>query len=373
MPPALLPPFNGILETPHTDLIHDICYNFHGTLLATCSSDHHCTIFTTEHDGKGKTEHQEEETQGEYPRSSSSSSSSSALVMMEYFKAHDASVLRILFAAPEFGHVLATCSMDRTVRIWELGTVKLPPPSSSSSSSTSSSQPLLGGGGGSSKWIEKARLTESRSAVMDIDFAPATCSLDGYVRIYEALDPVHLSQWSLVDELHVGARSGGGGGGGGESMETWTVAWCPSKYTVSWTLMDSSWVHPSAMFVVAGAFPPKVYYSWANVWACFQAPGGCDAVTVDVAWAPSMGRSYHLIATASKDGLLRVLKLQGQEFSLLTVLAEHTLDVYRLHWNFLGSMLASTSKDGSVRIWKSFPQPDSSLVWKCVRVIEIGS
>lgn len=35
------------------------------------------------------------------------------------FKAHDASVLRVAWAHPEFGQVLATCSVDRIVRIWE--------------------------------------------------------------------------------------------------------------------------------------------------------------------------------------------------------------------------------------------------------------
>lgn len=34
-------------------------------------------------------------------------------------QAHEGSVLKVSWAHPEFGQVIATCSFDRTVRIWE--------------------------------------------------------------------------------------------------------------------------------------------------------------------------------------------------------------------------------------------------------------
>jgi len=35
------------------------------------------------------------------------------------WKAHEGSVLRVAWAHPEYGQVIASCSVDKTVRFWE--------------------------------------------------------------------------------------------------------------------------------------------------------------------------------------------------------------------------------------------------------------
>ena len=35
------------------------------------------------------------------------------------YKAHDCSIVKVTWAHPEFGNVFASCSFDRTVKIWE--------------------------------------------------------------------------------------------------------------------------------------------------------------------------------------------------------------------------------------------------------------
>jgi nucleoporin SEH1 len=64
------------------------------------------------------------------------------------------------------------------------------------------------------RWAERFRLVESRGAVLDIAFAPtqnslrlATCSSDGIVRIYEALEPTNLAQWSQMEEFEISSIS----------------------------------------------------------------------------------------------------------------------------------------------------------------------
>lgn len=59
-----------------------------------------------------------------------------------------------------------------------------------------------------SQWVKKISLVDSRTPVTDVKFAPkhlglqlATCSADGVVRIYEAIDVMNLSQWSLHHEI----------------------------------------------------------------------------------------------------------------------------------------------------------------------------
>ncbi|KAJ1362009.1 hypothetical protein KIN20_021415 [Parelaphostrongylus tenuis] len=100
---------------------------------------------------------------------------------------HGGAVWRVVWAHPEFGQLLATCSYDRSVHIWE------------------EIRSATGGGG---RWVRKAYLTDSRANVTDIGFAPrhlglilATVSAQGIVRIYEAADVMDLSRWSLCHEL----------------------------------------------------------------------------------------------------------------------------------------------------------------------------
>jgi len=81
------------IETQHKDLVHDVSYDFYGSRFATCSSDQTVRIWDRKEDN-------------EWFCSSS-------------FKAHSGSVWRVSWAHPEFGQIIATCSFDRTVSVWE--------------------------------------------------------------------------------------------------------------------------------------------------------------------------------------------------------------------------------------------------------------
>jgi nucleoporin SEH1 len=85
------------LTTLHEDFIHDISYNFYGKRLVTCSSDQKLKVwdYNENSDGSGKWE------------------------LNDTWKAHDSSILKAIWAHPEFGQVIASCSFDRQVKIWE--------------------------------------------------------------------------------------------------------------------------------------------------------------------------------------------------------------------------------------------------------------
>ena len=126
------------MQHTHSDLVHDSAYNYYGTLLATCSSDQKIAI--------------QEKNQDSW-------------ILNDSWKAHDASVLRISFGHPEFGSILVSCGMDRTVKVWE----------------ELESEPR----GNGRRWIERAKLTDSRGAVQSVQFSPnhlglkiAACSSD---------------------------------------------------------------------------------------------------------------------------------------------------------------------------------------------------
>jgi nucleoporin SEH1 len=72
-------------------------------------------------------------------------------------QAHDAPLLRLAFAHPLHGALIASCSHDRTVRVWE-------EPSASTSSGTAGSR--------EGRWIEKGILTGAKGSVRSVEFAP---------------------------------------------------------------------------------------------------------------------------------------------------------------------------------------------------------
>ncbi|KAJ9112603.1 hypothetical protein QFC19_000623 [Naganishia cerealis] len=215
------------LPTLHADLVTDVAYDYYGTRLATASADQRIKVWRKD-PVKGAWELEDE------------------------WKAHDAPVLQLAWAHPEHSNLLASCSYDRSVRIWE--EVAVPygaiPPAGARQNGT---------GGGTAhvklgkRWIECGLLMDARGSVRNLEFAPnafglklATISTDSYVRIYTCLSPT-LSDWQLtttvsLPSLHsshvakptfsVGhssaagsedipapaASSGGGGGGVGLSL-----------------------------------------------------------------------------------------------------------------------------------------------------------
>ncbi|PPQ88570.1 hypothetical protein CVT25_009949 [Psilocybe cyanescens] len=118
-----------------------------------------------------------------------------------------------------------------------------------------------------------------------------------------------------------------------------------------------------------------------------------------VAWAPSCGRSYHLIATGGRDGHVRIWKVkpgsedidpeniaenEGED-SKWTAVAVADFDqhkfvvplilsyipqliyslrnrsaVGRVEWNITGTILSSAGNDGRIRLWKA----TSGNVWR---------
>ena len=86
--------------------------------------------------------------------------------------------------------------------------------------------------------MEKSRLGDFKVTAQDVEFAPrhlglkvvrlklnlATCAADGIVRIYEAMDPMNLSNWTLTDTFEVCS------GNYKEPEGQYCLSWCTSKF-----------------------------------------------------------------------------------------------------------------------------------------------
>eukprot|EP00003_Mantamonas_plastica_P033223 TRINITY_DN939_c0_g1_i1.p1 TRINITY_DN939_c0_g1~~TRINITY_DN939_c0_g1_i1.p1 ORF type:complete len:128 (-),score=44.87 TRINITY_DN939_c0_g1_i1:39-422(-) len=113
------------------------------------------------------------------------------------------------------------------------------------------------------------------------------------------------------------------------------------------------------MLVVGGDNPDAKVCQFdgnQNKWnILYVLEGEKEDIIHDVAWAPSMGRSYHLIATASKKGTVVIWKIKISDDSVEKVaeFGDHQSEVWRVEWNVTGTILASSGDDGKVRLWKS--------------------
>ncbi|GAB1610477.1 nucleoporin SEH1-like [Argonauta hians] len=309
------------IQTDHEDLIHDVAYDFYGERLATCSSDQSVKIWDKTEDGL-------------WHQSAS-------------WKAHTGSVWRVAWAHPDFGQVIATCSFDRAAGIWE----ELPSESRDDSSKT--------------KWVKRPNLVDSRSSVTDVKFAPkhlglqlATCTSDGMVRIYQAPDVMNLSHWSLDYEINC-------------KLSCSCLSWNPSRLCSPMLAVGSDDASPTA----SGKVSVYQYNDQQRLWNKLQTLSVPTDPVHDLAFSPNFGRSYHLLAVASKDLYIfqmTPIRQEGHsdyntsyEICLIGQFDDHEHQVWRLSWNVTGTILASSGYDGKVRLWKA----NYLRNWKCISVL----
>lgn len=301
------------INAEHKDLIHDIAYDFYGNRMATCSSDQFVKVWDQDSDGKW--------------------------ILSSSWKAHSGSVWKVTWAHPEFGQVLATCSFDRTAAVWEEIVGETPGP----------------GERGTRHWVRKTNLVDSRTSVTDVKFGPkaqglqlATCSAEGIIRIYEAPDIMNLTQWTLQHEVSC-------------KLSLSCLSWNPSL----------SKVHPPIIAVgsddtnpVNPTNPGKViifeYSENSRRWIKIDTLNSVTEPVHDISFAPNLGRSFHILAVATKD--VRIFNLVpnsselggSSKFDIQSVAQfdDHSSIVWRVCWNITGNILASSGDDGTVRMFK---------------------
>lgn len=301
------------INAEHKDLIHDVAYDFYGQRMATCSSDQYVKVWDQNNDGKW--------------------------ILSSSWKAHSGSVWKVTWAHPEFGQVLATCSFDRTAAVWEEIVGENPGP----------------GERGTRYWVRRTNLVDSRTSVTDVKFGPktqglilATCSADGIIRIYEAPDVMNLSQWTLQHEVQCK----------------------PSCSCLSWNPSFSK-AHPPMLAVGCDDTNPatggKIFiYEFSENsrrWTKIETINSITEPVHDLAFSPNLGRSYHVLAVATKD--VRILNLTPVndnnsiqsgitklDIQTAAQFEDHQSTVWRVCWNITGTILASSGDDGYVRMFK---------------------
>jgi len=300
------------IDTQHDDMVHDSQMDYYGCKLATSSSDRTVKIY----DASGNSYTHTATLQG-----------------------HEGPVWEVSWSHPKFGVVIASCSFDGSVLIHR------------------ESRPR--------EWtlIHAARNLHE-SSVNGVEFCPhefgliaAAASSDGRVSI---LTHGEDDVWSVeyIKDNSLGVNS---------------VSWAPySAYSNS----ESSDQTPGAevshqqRLVTGGCDNHIRFWTKSTVsgqWEEDSSPISTDVVHTDwvrdVAWAPSVVPNTNIVASCSEDRTVIIWTQIGHGTAWVPkLLNKFDAPVWRLSWSVTGSILAVSSGDSTVTLWKTNLDGDWSQV-----------
>jgi len=392
----------------HSDYVNDVRFDFYGRRVATASNDRTVKVWEVNPD-----------------------TSEWTIRAGCEWQAHRSGVRAVSWAHPEYGQVLATAGgRERAVTVWEEsgGGSTMGPTMDSDGGFGRAENPNPTAAG--SRWTARAYLADARKDVTCMEFAPrglglriAVGSADGFFRVYEAIDVQNLGHWSMVGQVDCtqddvvnpltvqdggqGGQQGAGGLEEGEPPAQQQQQGSSAAQVSELGIRSLSWCNgrfePPTMVVGGSSGFVGIYrYSDASrQWFLMlrlldHGRGGC----LDVAWAPNVGRGYHLIASSGKDNILRLHRLRRErkkpssshvsardnpapshidssasanlstlEHESSIVLESNSgssnLGIWRCEWNVTGTCLATSGDGGVVKLWKS----GFHNCWKCVEEV----
>jgi len=237
---------------------------------------------------------------------------------------HDGPVWQLSWAHPKFGSILASCSYDRKVIVWKEERPK--------------------------HWQKLYEYTGHELSVNSIAWAPqefglvlAMGSSDGHVSV---LTWKGGSDWAKVKFL---------GHSSGVNAVSWAPAALPMALTVQRTGPDTNLV---PRFVTGGC--DNLVKIWqrnpgTNEWQLETTltEGHSDWVR-DVAWAPSIGLPYSIIASCSQDQTVLIWTQTDPNGTWNKTALDYKFNsaVWRVSWSVTGNILAVSCGDNKVTLWK---------------------
>jgi len=284
-------------DSKHQDMIHDAQMDYYGKRLATCSSDKTIKIFDVQPKG--------------------------APIHTADLIGHDGPVWQLSWAHPKWGSILASCSYDRKVIVWKEERPK--------------------------QWQKLYEYTGHELSVNSISWAPpevglvlAIASSDGYVSVL-----TWKGDWAKVRFM---AHSSG------VNAVSWAPAALPSSLTVQRSGPDAG--ASSVPRLATGGCDNSVkiwqLHSGNEGWQLESTLNGHSDWVRDVAWAPSIGLPYSIIASCSQDQTVLIWTQTDANGNWNKSPLDYKFNsvVWRVSWSITGNILAVSSGDNKVTLWK---------------------
>lgn len=328
------------IDTFHQDIVHDISFDWYGNRIATCSSDRKVKIFY-------------KITATEWKK-------------IYEFTAHDAEVRKVKWAHPDFGSIIATCSYDKSVIVWEEPKLRM----------IRVEGLLMPKENENNSWIYKTKLLDSKESIEDIKFAPkhlglmlATASAEGIFRIYEAPDIMNVASWRMIHEENACFY--------GINSISWNKnPFDPPMLAIACKDNRTSFQKAIHQDSLENNSPSLRIYINLEKWKFLRSlPEVEDKIVKvmhkfgvnDVSWAAINGRSFELIVSAGKDGIIVwYLKYEQEKLQMLKAqMMTSDFGVWKASWNMMATIFASSDEKNIVRIWKS-----SGDKWRCIGIVK---
>lgn len=290
----------AMMDTKHSDRIHDVKWDYYARRLATASSDRTVKVWNVE--GEQQT-------------------------LAATLAGHDGPVWEVAWAHPSWGAVLASCGYDGTVLVYR------------------EQSP-----GGQWSVVHSWKASEDASSMNSVEWAPyehgllmlACASSDGHVTVlmHTAETDTWASHRFMASPMGCnsvgwapygapGSRTADGGaeclrlvtGTCDKAVRVWRAD--PTAAALQWTL------EPMAQDLL--------HKDWVR----------------DVAWAPLSGVAGTIIASCSEDKTVCIWS-QASPTQPWTPTVMHTFDepCWRVSWSVTANILAVSSGDDSVSLWK---------------------
>jgi protein transport protein SEC13 len=286
------------VDTQHDDFVHDAQLDFYGSKLATCSSDRTIKVYNV---------------------------CGTAYEHTATLTGHEGPVWQVSWAHPKFGVILASCSFDGSVLVHR------------------ETRPR--------EWsvLYQARGLHE-SSVNGIAFCPhefglmlATASSDGKVAILTH-QPDNTWSEDMIQDNPLGVNA---------------VSWAPfGAYSSS----DTGQMEVARL--VTGGCDNRIHF-WIKSATTGQweedtsSPLGTAHAHTDwvrdVAWAPPLLPNVNVVASCSEDRTVLIWKQENGAGTEWTPTLLHTFDapVWRVSWSVTGQVLAVSSGDNDVSLWKA--------------------
>ncbi len=290
------------IETGHEDTIHDAEMDYYGMRLATCSSDQSVKIYNV----KNGTQ-----------------------TLAADLKGHYGPVWQIAWSHPKFGNLLASCSYDRKVIIWQET---------------------------DNEWVKYYEYTNHDSSVNSVAWAPheyglvlACGSLDGSISVITYVPETNSWEFKRIMGAHLSGCN--------------AVSWCPAATTLA-SINNTVNRSPQLKRLASGGCDNlvKIWKEEGEQWLEETKIEVHSDWVRDVAWAPSVGLTKHLIASCSQD--CRVVISSSDDFVnwKSTVLKKFDDVVWSVSWSLTANILAVSGADNKVSLWKV----DTEGQWVCI-------
>ena len=246
----------------HNDLVLAVDFNFYGTRMVTASSDHRLKVWDKKDD---------------------------TWALIDTWRGHDAEVVDVKWNGPFTGSIIGSVGEDGKFNLWEEDVLE--PPHSARRF----------------KKIFSIR-SETKIPFCSLDFKnlnmetyAALITRDGHLSVYEPVDHDDLSgEWTTMIQKYVcpiPLR---------QNETGFRAAWHKEKVPC-WTAVEAGLDKRALSLAVAAMNTVKIFRTdKERKWYQAAELTGARAIVRDVAWANGSMRGYDILATASKDGAVRI-------------------------------------------------------------------